>query len=61
LYFYLLYLTFETSATWVGLLAFIPQWTINIYISFKRSRQDLALTLVAQTIVFVMFNKVITA
>jgi phosphatidylinositol glycan class M len=47
LYFYLLYLTFDTQATWVGLLAFIPQWAVNIYISFRRSRQDLPLTLVA--------------
>ena len=59
LYFYPLYLTYSTYATWVGLLAFIPQWGLIIYISF--SRLPLYTSLFISTFIFVIFNKVCTA
>ncbi|OMJ95430.1 hypothetical protein SteCoe_1195 [Stentor coeruleus] len=58
-YFYPLYLTYTTYAKWVGLMAFIPQWGLIIYMSF--SRLPLYITMLSSTFVFVIFNKVCTA
>ena len=59
LYFYMLYLTFESSAKLLGLAAFIPQWGLITYLSFVKGQ--IYLKLLCQTIVFVIFNKVCTA
>lgn len=60
-YFYLLYLTFSTSAQFVSQAAFFPQWTLLILCSFCIARHHLPLCLLVQTFIFVVFNKVITA
>mmetsp|Transcript_32546 Transcript_32546/g.56288 ORF Transcript_32546/g.56288 Transcript_32546/m.56288 type:complete len:372 (+) Transcript_32546:178-1293(+) len=60
IYFYLLYLTYNT-ATSTGLIAFLPQFSLIIYAAWKLARLDLPLALFTQTMVFVIFNKVVTA
>ncbi|CAI5736851.1 unnamed protein product [Peronospora farinosa] len=61
LYFYDLYLRYNTSSGFgVGLLAFLPQLTSLVAISFSCGR-DLPFALFALTMVFVIFNKVCTA
>ncbi|TDH67527.1 hypothetical protein CCR75_000042 [Bremia lactucae] len=60
-YFYDLYLRYNTpSGFGVGLVAFLPQLTSLIAISFAYGR-DLPFALFALTMVFVIFNKVCTA
>ncbi|KUG01731.1 GPI mannosyltransferase 1 [Phytophthora nicotianae] len=60
-YFYDLYLRYNTpSGFGVGLLAFLPQLTSLVAISFAYGR-DLPFALFALTMVFVIFNKVCTA
>ncbi|KAL4158192.1 hypothetical protein PRNP1_003971 [Phytophthora ramorum] len=60
-YFYDLYLRYNTpSGFGVGLLAFLPQLTSLLAISFAYGR-DLPFALFALTMVFVIFNKVCTA
>ncbi|KAE9000913.1 GPI mannosyltransferase 1 [Phytophthora rubi] len=60
-YFYDLYLRYNTpSGFGVGLLAFLPQLTSLVAISFAYGR-DLPFALFALTTVFVIFNKVCTA
>ena len=60
-YFYDLYLRYNTSSGFgVGILAFLPQLTSLVAISFACGR-DLPFALFALTMVFVIFNKVCTA
>ncbi|KAG7376311.1 hypothetical protein PHYPSEUDO_013773 [Phytophthora pseudosyringae] len=60
-YFYDLYLRYDTpSGFGVGLLAFLPQLTSLVAVSFAYGR-DLPFALFALTMVFVIFNKVCTA
>ena len=60
-YFYLLYLTFSTTAQQVSFAAFCPQWLLLLLCSFLTSRHNLPLCMLIQTFIFVVFNKVITA
>lgn len=59
-YFYLLYLTFN-SATSTALIAFLPQITLLIFAAWRLAKLDLPLALFTQTMIFVIFNKVVTA
>ncbi|CAG9321016.1 unnamed protein product [Blepharisma stoltei] len=61
LYFYMLYLTFQSAAKVLGLLAFIPQWGLIAYLGFFMTKKNLYTTLIAETFIFVIFNKVCTA
>ncbi|CAG9322145.1 unnamed protein product [Blepharisma stoltei] len=61
LYFYILYLTYNFSAKIFGLLAFIPQWALIIYLSLFMTKKNLYSTIIAETFIFVIFNKVCTA
>jgi phosphatidylinositol glycan class M len=58
LYFYLLYLTYSSS---LSLLAFLPQVTLLIFAAWRLAKVDLPLALFTQTMIFVIFNKVVTA
>ncbi|KAL7694864.1 putative GPI mannosyltransferase 1 [Plasmopara halstedii] len=61
LYFYDLYLRYNTPTGFgVGLLAFLPQFSSLVAISFAYGR-DLPFALFSLTMVFVIFNKVCTA
>jgi len=60
IYFYILYLLYNSNATLIGLVSFIPQWILMIY-SGLRLKYDLFLALYTQTVIFVIFNKVCTA
>lgn len=59
IYFYPLYLTYTDSAKLVGLLAFVPQWGLILYMSLIRMNPFKSM--LAVTFVFVIFNKVCTA
>ena len=59
-YFYLLYLQFETPSSLTGLLAFFPQILLILAFSIK-FYTDLPFCFFLQTITFVAFNKVSTA
>lgn len=61
LYFYMLYLTYHSVAKLLGLLAFIPQWGLIGYLSIFMTTKNLYTTLIAETFIFVIFNKVCTA
>ena len=58
-YFYPLYLTYADSAKLVGLLAFVPQWGLILYLSVVKINPYVGV--LAVTFVFVIFNKVCTA
>ncbi|EKX31909.1 hypothetical protein GUITHDRAFT_98711 [Guillardia theta CCMP2712] len=61
LYFYQMYLSMDTSARLVGLVAFAPQVVILIAISLRYGRRNkIGLCICCQTIAFVAFNKVFT-
>lgn len=59
IYFYPLYLTYSDYAKLVGLLAFIPQWSLVLLISLTKLNPSVSMLCV--TFVFVIFNKVCTA
>lgn len=61
MYFYLLYLTYDMNASLYGLIAFIPQWSLIILSAVYLAKEKLPLTLLVQTMIFVIFNKVCTA
>jgi phosphatidylinositol glycan class M len=50
----------QTQSTFIGLLMFIPQWTLVILAGFTLY-YDIFLCMLIQTWVFVTFNKVMTA
>ncbi|XP_028392451.1 GPI mannosyltransferase 1-like isoform X2 [Dendronephthya gigantea] len=60
-YFYLLYLTMDTSFSWViSLLAFLPQLVLVLVFAVKYYK-DLPFCCFVQTFAFVIFNKVCTS
>lgn len=59
MYFYPLYLTYDNYAKWVGLLAFVPQWALIVFVSM--SKLPVHMAMLSVTFVFVVFNKVCTA
>jgi phosphatidylinositol glycan class M len=61
MYFYLLYLTYDMQASLYGLIAFVPQWGLILLSSFYLAKNKLPLSLLVQTMIFVIFNKVCTA
>jgi phosphatidylinositol glycan class M len=62
LYFYHIYLNFGSSASFItALISFVPQMALIIVASFKFSRKDLPFTWFILTMIFVTFNKVVTA
>lgn len=62
LYFYTLYLqSGSDSASITGLIAFVPQLLLILLVSYKYAKSDLAYTWLLLTMIFVTFNKVVTA
>jgi GPI mannosyltransferase 1 subunit M len=61
MYFYLLYLTYDMQASLYGLIAFVPQWSLILLSSFYLAKNKLPLSLLVETMIFVIFNKVCTA
>eukprot|EP00742_Colponemidia_sp_Colp-10_P003185 GILJ01003394.1.p1 GENE.GILJ01003394.1~~GILJ01003394.1.p1 ORF type:complete len:451 (+),score=49.55 GILJ01003394.1:390-1742(+) len=60
-YFYSLYLHYELpSRTLMGLLAFIPQWSLIMTLGYRYAA-DITFAMFVQTVTFVAFNKVCTA
>ena len=61
-YFYMLYLTVEDDDIGLNLVTFVPQLVLLLALSKKFGNlQDLPFCLFCQTVVFVMYNKVITS
>jgi len=61
-YFYLLYLTVEYDDIGLNLTTFLPQLVLLLLITYKFSNiYDLNFCIFCQTLVFVTFNKVVTA
>jgi len=61
-YFYLLYLTVEYDDAGITLVTFLPQVILLLAVTARFSRMhDLTFAMFCQTLVFVSFNKVVTA
>ena len=61
-YFYLLYLTVEYDDLGLNLVTFLPQLILLLVITAKFNRiHDVIFAMFCQTLVFVTFNKVVTA
>ena len=61
-YFYLLYLTVEYDDAGLNLITFLPQVILLLVIALRLNRlHDVNFSLFCQTLVFVTFNKVVTA
>ena len=61
-YFYMLYLTVEYDDLGLNLLTFLPQVILLLVIALRFSRiHDVNFAMFCQTLVFVTFNKVVTA
>jgi phosphatidylinositol glycan class M len=62
LYFYHIYLNFTSPASLVtSLISFVPQMLLIVIASFKFAKIDLPFTWFILTMIFVTFNKVVTA
>ena len=61
-YFYLLYLTVEYEDVGLNIITFLPQLILLIFISYRFNKiHDINFAMFCQTLVFVTFNKVVTA
>jgi len=61
-YFYLLYLTVEYDDAGLNLITFLPQVILLVVVSLKFNRiHDINFAMFCQTLIFVTFNKVVTA
>jgi len=61
-YFYLLYLTVEYDDIGLNLVTFLPQVILLLVVSFRFTRlHDVNFAMFCQTLIFVTFNKVVTA
>ncbi len=57
-----MYLNFASDASFLtGLITFVPQFALIFLVSFKFSKKDLPFTWLLLTMIFVTFNKVVTA
>ena len=62
IYFYLLYLSVNYNIPGLGLATFVPQFVLVIAYGFVYgTREHIVLSMFAQTVVFVTFNKVVTS
>lgn len=62
LYFYMIYLSFDYTNTFISVLPFTLQIAALVGISWRfKHKEDLAFCLFTQTVVFVTFNKVVTS